>query len=169
MPLVGSCWAAVLSPATTIASGTTTVYVRKTFNVSNVQAIKQLVLDLDFDDGFVAYLNGVEIARSGLTSNPVNWDELAADHEAQVYQGLNLISFVLNEAALQNVLQLGTNVLALEVHNSSTTSSDLSLIPYLTFGFDDASFGGIRLNVLNSCYACDFFLKFGCVNRHFGI
>ncbi len=125
--------------ATTIASGTTTVYVRKTFNVSNVQAIKQLVLDLDFDDGFVAYLNGVEIARSGLTSNPVNWDELAADHEAQVYQGLNLTSFVLNEAALQNVLQLGTNVLALEVHNSSTTSSDLSLIPYLTFGFDDAT------------------------------
>lgn len=125
--------------ATTIATGTTTVYVRKTFNVTDVLAIKQLVLDIDYDDGFVAYLNGVEIARAGLTSNPVAWDDLSTDHEAQVYQGQGFSTFMVNETALQNVIQLGTNVLAIEVHNSSTTSSDLSLIPYLTLGFDNST------------------------------
>ena len=45
---------------------------------------------MDYDDGFVAYLNGVEIARgnTGLPGEFVAWNQaLATDHEAVLYQG----------------------------------------------------------------------------------
>ncbi|MDP4631235.1 MAG: lamin tail domain-containing protein, partial [Flavobacteriales bacterium] len=48
---------------TTIASPTS-VFLRKTFNITDVSAIHDLMLFMDYDDGFVAYINGVEIARA---------------------------------------------------------------------------------------------------------
>ncbi|MFM7683268.1 MAG: hypothetical protein ACKO7P_11045, partial [Bacteroidota bacterium] len=50
---------------TTIGTSTS-VYLRKTFNLTNVNDIKRLILYMDYDDGFVAYINGVEIARANL-------------------------------------------------------------------------------------------------------
>src|SRR5205807_7357153 len=38
-------------------------YVRKTFQVTNLAQIKSLILRIEFERAFVAYLNGVEIAR----------------------------------------------------------------------------------------------------------
>src|SRR5437899_1566226 len=38
-------------------------YVRKTFQVTNVAQIKSLILRVEFERAFVAYLNGVEVAR----------------------------------------------------------------------------------------------------------
>lgn len=122
--------------ATNVPNPTTSVYVRKTFSVTDVNAIASAILDIDYDDGFVAYLNGVEIARAGLSGIPPNWDELASNHEAQIYAGGAISTFDLNYELVASLLQNGTNVLAIEVHNNSTTGSDLSLIPFLTFGFN---------------------------------
>lgn len=129
---------------TAIANPTTTVYVRRTFTIADTGAIVSAYFDVDFDDGFVAYLNGVEIARSGLAGMPPNWDDLSADHEAALYQGGQPQSFEIAPSVLQAALLNGTNVLAIEVHNSNPGSSDLSLIPFLTFGFDNATvyYGG---------------------------
>lgn len=120
--------------STTIIGPVTTVYARINFNVSNFNDIVKTYLDIDYDDGFVAYLNGVEIARDGLAGNPPLFDELAADHESQLYQGGNLTSYDLDMSLIGNLLQNGNNVLAVEIHNSSTTSSDLTCRPFLTFG-----------------------------------
>lgn len=114
----------------------TTIYSRISFQCSNVAAISEAILDIDYDDGFVAYLNGVEIARSGLTGTPPAWDALSSDHEATLYQGGLISTFNLDLATIQSALVIGTNVLAIELHNSSTTSSDLTCRPYLTFGYD---------------------------------
>jgi hypothetical protein len=41
------------------------------------------LLSIDYDDGFIAYLNGKEIARNGLIGYPPPFDDFAAiDHEA---------------------------------------------------------------------------------------
>ena len=130
--------------ATNIGPFAYSAYVRTSFNIADTSKILKTILDLDFDDGFVAYLNGIEIARSGLTGNPPNWDELSADHEALIYQSLYPEKYILDEVLFQSALKNGTNVLAIEVHNASFTSSDLSLIPYLSFGFADATtyYGG---------------------------
>jgi len=122
---------------TTLAGPLTSVYVRKIFTVSDEDAIVTGILDIDYDDGFVAYLNGIEIARSGLTGIPPNWDDLASDHEALLYQGGQISNFIIDENVLHQALVNGINILSIEVHNTSTTSSDLSLNPYLTFGFNE--------------------------------
>src|SRR5206468_1197121 len=41
----------------------TTVYARKSFTVNDPADLLNLELDIDYDDGFVAYLNGQEVAR----------------------------------------------------------------------------------------------------------
>jgi hypothetical protein len=125
--------------ATAIANPTSTVYVRKTFNVSDINAISSTILDIDFDDGFVAYLNGVEIARAGLSGIPPNWDEFALGHEASLYSGGLISTFTIDNNVLMSAIQNGTNVLAIEIHNNAANGSDLSLIPYLSFGFNQST------------------------------
>jgi uncharacterized repeat protein (TIGR02543 family) len=120
---------------TSVLEGTVSIYTRKTFNLSALDNISSILLHVDFDDGFVAYLNGVEVARTNLgeANSDVTYDQLAVpDHEAMMYQGLQPVVFDIS--AYKNSLVIGENILAVEIHNSSTTSSDLSLITFLTFG-----------------------------------
>ena len=42
------------------------VYLRKEFLVSDTAEIAAAILHMDYDDGFVAYINGFEIARAGV-------------------------------------------------------------------------------------------------------
>jgi hypothetical protein len=122
--------------ATDIIGPFTTIYSRINFQCTNINAIKKTILDIDYDDGFVAYLNGIEIARAGLTGTPPTWDELASDHEATIPQGVAIPSFEIDTATIQAALILGNNVLAIEIHNTDPNSSDLTGKPYLTFGYN---------------------------------
>ena len=47
----------------TVISQTVALFMRKTFEIQDVSLISRAVLDIDYDDGFVAYINGVEVAR----------------------------------------------------------------------------------------------------------
>lgn len=129
---------------TDLGSNIISAYTVHQFNIADTSKIASAILDVDFDDGFVAYLNGIEIARAGLVGFPPAWDETASDHEALIYQGGNPGRFPIDYNTLKNALKNGANVLAIEVHNTNQTSSDLSLIPFLTFGIKDATtvFGG---------------------------
>ncbi len=102
--------------------GYLSLYARRTFEVADVSQTKLLRFEIDFDDGFVAYLNGAEIARQGLAGTPPTFDETADSHDAGT-----AVSFDVSATAL---LQ-GTNVLAVQVNNTNLTSSDLSMIPKL--------------------------------------
>ncbi len=115
----------------TIVNNVLSIYVRKTFTVQRPQDVHRLFLHVDFDDGFIAYLNGVETARANM-GEPNQFfaynTPATAGHEAQIYQGQSPPLFEINPALLRS----GTNVLALQVHNINSTSSDLTLIPFLT-------------------------------------
>ena len=50
----------------TIINGATSIYIVKPFFIENPQQIKKIALHIDYDDGFVAYLNGSEFARSNV-------------------------------------------------------------------------------------------------------
>ncbi|MBL0258119.1 MAG: CotH kinase family protein [Bacteroidetes bacterium] len=121
---------------TSVAVGTS-VMMRKSFNIPDTSQILKAVLMMDYDDGFVAYLNGVEITRAnlGVSGTRPNWNDLAmSSHEANNYQGLPLDSFFIDPTFLKTVLSNGTNVLAVETHNVTASSTDLSSIPYFFFG-----------------------------------
>ncbi len=102
-----------------------TVYVRSHFTLgAEAASILHLELEAIFDDGFVAYLNGTEIARSHVPAGALQASTTASNHEAS--SGPE--TFTVDPALLVQ----GDNVLAVEVHNGSLGSSDLSFIPTLT-------------------------------------
>ena len=51
----------------TIVESTMSIYIRKTFYISDASAINSVILDIDYDDGFVAFVNGQEVARNLMT------------------------------------------------------------------------------------------------------
>lgn len=101
------------------------VYLRKSFFVADPDALQELVLEVNYDDGFVAYLNGFEIARSssmGHAGVPPVFDVTAGNHEANDPEYWNLTAF-------RELIQPGNNVLAIQVHNRSENNNDLSILP----------------------------------------
>ncbi|MFN5417764.1 MAG: CotH kinase family protein [Flavobacteriia bacterium] len=116
----------------------TSVYLRKSFNINSLSDLKKLFLFMDFDDGFVAYINGVEIARINLGNigDQIPFDFLATgDHEANAYQGLTIDRFEIDLQQLSDLLVVGENVLAIQVHNVDGNSSDLTSNAFLVAGF----------------------------------
>ena len=97
-----------------------TTYFRHTFNVADPSAFSALVVRLLRDDGGVVYLNGVEVFRSnlGTSNNPVVHTNLALN---AVDDGTNYFSSTNLSPAL---LVVGPNVLAVEIHQTTFTSSD---------------------------------------------
>jgi hypothetical protein len=116
------------------------VYCRYNFTVQDTSVITRLILDMDFDDGFVAYLNGTELARynMGESGSATSWNQPADGlNEAGLYQNLEPMRFILDTSATK-LLVTGKNTFALEVHNESVSSSDLSSNSYLHAGIRDA-------------------------------
>ena len=125
----------------TVISNTLSVFFLKSFNVVALEEISSLAIHADYDDGFVVYINGTEVLRSanmGESGSQVTYDQTAeTDHEAVMYQGGAPEAFVLHHNDFDGVLTAGDNVLAIEVHNVNTTSSDMSGLFYLSFELSD--------------------------------
>ena len=119
----------------TIIANTNSLYLRKEFNVVSVNQIESIVFNMDFDDAFVSYLNGVEIARANIGvpgDIPLYTDLSSGQHEALMYQGAYPNTYNLD--LLNTPIQNGINVLGVEVHNATANSSDLTALPYLHLG-----------------------------------
>ena len=113
------------------------VFVKKDFEVDDPSIILKALFHIDYDDGYIAYLNGIEFSRANLGSagSDVYYNTTTtALHEAEIYSGgfPEEISIDLNEFPILS----GTNTLAVQVHNYSNNSSDLSCIPFLTLGYE---------------------------------
>jgi len=121
---------------------TTSVYSRKTFNVTNPSEIEKLILFMDYDDGFVAFINGVEVARAnvGVVGTPPAFNALASTgHEANGYQSMPINSYQIDLAAFTGLLQTGENVLSIQTHNVLATSADLTGNAFLAAGITTAT------------------------------
>lgn len=129
----------------TILEQPLSVYFRKTFSVEDISKLTTAIISADYDDGFIAYLNGYEIGRSYNLPEPgtfVPFDtQTSYDHEASLYSGGLPESILIDSLELNNILINGENVFAIQLHNVSTSSSDMSGNFYLTFGIvDDSEF-----------------------------
>ena len=111
----------------TLIDTTTSLYLRYTFNVNDTTDMRKASLMVDFDDGFIAYLNGIEIVRVNLgqKGDTVLHDGLTErSHEAYFYR--NYFRPVCSYLIDTNIFRPGKNVLAVQVHNDSINGSDLS-------------------------------------------
>ena len=124
----------------TIIESVTSVYIRNTFTLIDTSVLSWALLYVDYDDAFVAYLNGHEIARAniGTIGTPPAYSSFAlALHEAQMYSGGLPEQFIIHNDTLVKYIKQGNNVLALQVHNFDANSSDLSSTTFLLVGIND--------------------------------
>ena len=118
--------------------GTQSVYTRLSFDLSITGAgtIENMFLGLDYDDGVVVWLNGVEIYRTAeMPAGAPDWDTVAASHESS-NQAVPSYGTLLDLSAVGlPVLESGINTIAIGVWNdlpASPPSPDLVLVPQLT-------------------------------------
>lgn len=117
----------------------TSLYLRKKFDVTDTAQVLKMLFALDYDDGYVAYLNGQEIARNGLGGNPPNWNDLASiNHEAVIYTGGQPDTVSVLSNVFKGLLKPTGNLLAIEIHNNTGNSTDMSAIPFLSLAITDS-------------------------------
>lgn len=107
----------------------TTLLVRIPFEVTNLAEAQtnQLVMRAKYDDGFVAYINGVEVRRSNIRDAQLSWTSRAntrQNTQAIVFEDIDLSEF-------RNLLVQGTNVLSIRLINATATSTDMMLLTEL--------------------------------------
>jgi hypothetical protein len=123
--------------STQLPVGTTSVYVRAEFDLTNAAAITALSMNLKYDDGVAIYINGNFITSNFAPSNPV-WNSVATGSRADnLSAGGN--TYNLNSAL--PYLQTGKNVLAIHSLNTGSSSSDLLMHPVLTAQSSAATIG----------------------------
>lgn len=102
-------------------------YLRAPFTIADAAAIDQLQLQVKYDDGFVAYLNGIEVARRNAPA-ALAYDSTATsarpDANAVVYETINLNGQL-------GALRSGVNVLAIQGLNVAADDDDFLIVPQL--------------------------------------
>jgi hypothetical protein len=97
-----------------------TTYFRRSFTMSNPGAYPNYVLKILRDDGVAVYLNGVEVGRDGLATNAT----AATFADTAINDANELIPVSITVPA--NLFVTGNNTLAVEVHQATGNSSDLT-------------------------------------------
>ncbi|GHC61199.1 alkaline phosphatase PhoX [Ulvibacter litoralis] len=102
-----------------------TYYFRYEFNIVDASIYGDLIFNVLRDDGAVVYLNGTEIIRDNMPAGTITYNTFA---DSTVGGGDEDTFF---NFTIANLLQNGDNVIAVELHQRSGSSSDL--------GFDMAT------------------------------
>lgn len=105
---------------------------RKHFAIADPSYIRNLILRIDYEHGFVAYLNGVEVARRGfpdLEGMPVPLGALAAFHQRQETEVIEID---------RAHLRASDNVLAISLHHANEQAQTYCLVAELMANFSRA-------------------------------
>jgi hypothetical protein len=99
-----------------------TCYFRRSFNAANVSGITNLEVTVEYDDAYAVYLNGTRVAGN-----------LPVDPAYNHYHTNTIEDTIAGPLGIPtNLLVEGTNVIAVEIHQGSPTSSDVSMNLSLT-------------------------------------
>jgi hypothetical protein len=104
-----------------------TTYFRQEFTVVNPGSVVALTANLVDDDGSVVYINGVEVVRNNMPGGTIGYLTQAVSAVGSSTEN-NIGSWNLSPG----VLVAGTNIVAVEIHQASGTSSDISFDLELT-------------------------------------
>jgi len=112
-----------------------TCYIRIPFTFSGeVENLDSMIMDIRYDDGFVAYLNGAEVARRHIDETLI-WNSSANashdDSEAIEFESIDISTSL-------SSLRQGGNLLAIHGLNISATNSDFLISAELVAGRDDS-------------------------------
>jgi hypothetical protein len=105
-----------------------TAYFRTTVDVPNPGAFSSVLAELIRDDGAVVYVNGVEVGRTNMPTGPIAFSTPASSIISDRTAERTPVAMYIPASAFVP----GTNVIAVEVHNSDRWSGDLSMDLKLT-------------------------------------
>ncbi|WP_330746175.1 alkaline phosphatase PhoX [Chryseobacterium sp. CP-77] len=111
---------------TTINSGLTTAYFAKDFTVDLSTLSDTMELGVMRDDGIIVYLNGEEVVRDNMPAGAVTFNTFSSTTIDGAAESVYNI-FSIPKSKFVN----GVNRFSIELHNRSTTSSDLRIDAYL--------------------------------------
>ena len=109
------------------AGNNTSAYLRVPFQVDDPLGISLLNLRMKYDDGFVAYINGHEVARRNAPESPV-WNS-AATVDRQIVDAKQFEDIQIG--APGQLLQPGTNILAIHGMNDEINAENFLILPEL--------------------------------------
>lgn len=124
----------IATDLTDMHDGYLSVCARREFIIDDPARVVALAFTMDYDDGYVAYLNGVEIAAKSAPASRAYNQPATASHEACCGTGTPTGPCPPEQIDLSDHiadLVPGVNVLAVQVHNQSLSSSDFILVPEL--------------------------------------
>ena len=128
---------------TFVTEGAASVYTRADFTITDPAGVNALYLGADYDDGWVAWINGVEVYRSPeMPGGDPAWNADPLPHESSNGVVPDYGTLIDVSTAGIPLLHEGVNALAVAVYNEilgSGFSTDLVVVPRLSmdFGADD--------------------------------
>ena len=105
------------TPLTDMRNKYTTLYLKSTFTAQNTNRISQIIASINYDDGFIVWINGVKVLAVNAPTSPTNTSVATENHESGTLE-----SFFIS--AIDIDLAEGTNTIAIQAFNVSLTSSD---------------------------------------------
>ena len=113
---------------TAMSNVNATALIRLPFDISSSATPPDfLTLQMKYNAGFVAYLNGVEVARRN-AANPLAWNSSAtngqSDAAAVKFENIDISPAI-------SLLQAGQNILAIQGMNLSATNNEFLILPQL--------------------------------------
>ncbi|WP_082780351.1 T9SS type A sorting domain-containing protein [Rufibacter sp. DG15C] len=97
-----------------------TTYFRKTVNIPDLSSQSSYSANIKMDDGVVVYVNGAEVLRYNMPTGTIAYNTLASISSSG--NGTNIINFAIPASAFV----VGTNVVAVEVHQQKANTSDMA-------------------------------------------
>ncbi len=95
-------------------------YFRRVLNISNVLLYRTIFIKIKRDDGAIVFINGNEVWRNNMPAGAPTYATLASASCAD--DGYSWITFTPSPGTFVN----GNNTIAVEIHQNSITSSDVS-------------------------------------------
>lgn len=101
----------------------TSLCLRRTFIIDNAADLQKLTLKMKYEDGFVAFVNGFEVARANCTA------AMAYNTKADAARNEEFVSRWSEYNIPIELIDDGANLLAVQAMNSTISSSDFLIIP----------------------------------------
>jgi CotH kinase protein/Lamin Tail Domain/Bacterial Ig domain/Immunoglobulin I-set domain/Bacterial TSP3 repeat len=115
-----------LNVQSSMLNNNASAFIRLPFVLNNPTNYSLLTLRIKYDDGFVAWINGVELTRANAPIEDFAWNSSAT--MAHAASGFESLVF----GIATNLLQTGTNILAIQGLNVAATNNSFLIFPELT-------------------------------------
>ena len=104
------------------------LWIRKNFEINNLDAIKALILRIYYDDGFIASINGVTVASSNAPEKPRYNSYAKGINKLLGYENFDISEHI-------GLLKTGqNNVLSVKAFNAPNDRNDFFVMPILLCG-----------------------------------